>query len=54
MQWNKHVWLLFLHILPDSNKNHPENAAKILSIRFLTLDFSKQNGAIQLHAILIV
>ena len=27
MQWNKHVWSLFLHILPYSNQIHTENAA---------------------------
>ena len=26
MQWNKHVWSLFLHILPYSNKIRNENA----------------------------
>ena len=27
IQWNKYVWLLFLHILPVSNLNHTENVA---------------------------
>ena len=44
MQWNKHVWSLFLHILPYSSPIRTENAAKTLNCPFLTLDFSKQNG----------
>ena len=44
MQWNKHVWLLFLHILPDFSINSTENVAKTLNIPFLRIDFSKQNG----------
>ena len=31
MQWNKHVWPLFLHILPYSNPIRTENAAKTLN-----------------------
>ena len=44
MQWNKHVWSLFLHILPDFSINSAESVAKTLNIPFLTLDISKQNG----------
>ena len=44
MQWNKHVWSLFLHILPYFSINRTENVAYTLKIPFLTLDFSKQNG----------
>ena len=43
MQWNKNVWSLFLHILPDFSINRNENVASTLSIPFLTVDFSKQN-----------
>ena len=42
MQWNKHVWSLFLHNLPDFSINRIENVP--LNIPLLTLDFSKQNG----------
>ena len=44
MQWNKHVWSLFLHILPEFSIHRAENVALTLNIPFLTLDFSKQNG----------
>ena len=44
MQRNKHVWSLFLHILPYSNQIRTENAAETLNCPFFTLDFSKQNG----------
>ena len=27
MQWNKNMWSLFLHILPDFNRNRTENVA---------------------------
>ena len=44
MQWNRHEWSLFLHILPDFSINRAENVSKTSNIPFLTLDFSKQNG----------
>ena len=34
MQWNKHMWLLFLHISPDSNQKASENIAKTLKLYF--------------------
>ena len=34
MQWNKHVWSLFLHILPYSSSIRTENAAKTLTCPF--------------------
>ena len=30
----KHVWLLFLHILPDPNQNHTEKSTRTLNYHF--------------------
>ena len=32
MQWNKHVWSLFLHILPYSSPIRTENAARNIKL----------------------
>ena len=32
MQWNEHVWSLFLHILPYCNPIRTENAAKNIKL----------------------
>ena len=34
IQWNKHVWSLFLHILPDFSINRAENVAKNIKYPF--------------------
>ena len=44
MHWNKHVWLLFLQILPYFNQIRTKVLLKHSNIPDLTVDFSKQNG----------
>ena len=39
MQWNKHEWSLFLHILPNFNLNGTENVTKIsLFLHWISLN----------------
>ena len=46
MQWNKHVWSLFLHILPSSNPIRTENAAKTLNCPFSYTGYKQMAWAV--------